>query len=155
MKQVPVLPAALIFLCLPNSISKRWFPILNLVRAWSCLKLSIFKYGSKLKFCLNNRYVLSLFFWLPSLLHSENNGDTLLREALFVSKSLHENGKESWYSCVVKVLELMDLKSCNLLRKKNFLKQIVLPLIKYHHYFPNEPNMLSYPWYIFHVINFA
>ena len=32
-------------------------------------------------------------------IHLENNGDTLLREALFVSKCLHENGKESWYSC--------------------------------------------------------
>ena len=51
----------------------------------------------------------------------ENNGDTLLREALFVSKSLHENGKESWYSCVVKVLELLDLKPCNLLRKSKYL----------------------------------
>jgi uncharacterized protein YegP (UPF0339 family) len=27
--------------------------------------------------------------------HLENNGDTLLREALFVSKRLHENGIES------------------------------------------------------------
>jgi hypothetical protein len=44
-----------------------------LVRAWRCLKLSIFKYGSKLKFCLNNRYVLNLFVWLPSLLSSLNN----------------------------------------------------------------------------------
>jgi hypothetical protein len=32
-----------------------------MVRAWRRLKLSVFKYGSKLKFCLNNRYVLSLF----------------------------------------------------------------------------------------------
>jgi len=44
--------------------------------------------------------------------HLENSGDTLLKEALFVSKSLHENGKESWYSCVVKVLELLDLNPC-------------------------------------------
>jgi hypothetical protein len=43
------------------------------LRVWCCLKLSIFKYGSKLKLCLNNRYVLSLFVWLPSLLSSLNS----------------------------------------------------------------------------------
>ena len=64
-------------------------------------------------------------------IHLENNGDTLLREALFVSKSLHENGKESWYSCVVKVLELLDLKPCNLLRKSKYLiKKIVIGKLK-------------------------
>ena len=57
----------------------------------------------------------------------ENNGDTLLKGSTICLKCLHENGKESCYSCVVKVLELLDLKPFNLLRKNKYLiKKMVI-----------------------------
>lgn len=39
----------------------------------------------------------------------EKSEDILLKEALALSKSLHEKGHTSWYSYIIKVLELLDL----------------------------------------------
>jgi hypothetical protein len=53
-------------------------------------KYQLCSYGRVGTFSIIFTIILNMIkYWV----HMENNGDTLLREALFVSKSLHENGK--------------------------------------------------------------
>lgn len=61
----------------------------------------------------------------------EKSEDILLKEALALSKSLHEKGHTSWYSYIVKVLELQDLTPDSLLRKSKYcIKKVVMGKLK-------------------------
>ena len=63
------------------------------------------------RFPLFFNVLLSMIKYWIRLETSENN---LLKEALILSKNIHNHGQTSWYSFIVKLLELLDLNPHNL-----------------------------------------